>query len=137
MKSRQPFDQEDLVRDLQKAIDPLLDFFADRLKVQQREAGVPEVPGIRAKKKLLLNLESVPLLPGIPELAEQGVRVVSDMEEDMLGSRWWQFRAFNSNDFDVCVQVTLDPSSQTSGHSMVSAMSRVQTVMWRVMRRCW
>ena len=35
---------------------------------------------------------------------EQGVRVVSDMEEDMLGSRWWQFRAFNSNDFDVCVR---------------------------------
>ncbi len=40
IKSRGPFDQEPLVLGLQSALDPLLDFFADRLKVQQREAGV-------------------------------------------------------------------------------------------------
>ncbi len=51
-------------------------------------------------------------------LDEQGVRVVSDMEEDFVGARWWQFRAFNQNDFPVCVQVTLSAGSQTSGHSL-------------------
>ncbi len=49
---------------------------------------------------------------------EQGVRVVSDMEEDFAGSRWWQFRAFNQNNFPICVQVTLSPGSQTNGHSL-------------------
>ncbi len=56
---------------------------------------------------------------------DHGVRVVSDMEEDVLGSRWWQFRAFNSNDFPACVQVTLDQNSQTSGHSM-GAVHRIE-----------
>lgn len=48
----------------------------------------------------------------------QGVRVFSDLEEDMLGSRWWQFRALNLNNYPVCVQVALLPNAQTSGHSM-------------------
>jgi glycyl-tRNA synthetase beta chain len=39
-KEHPAFDHEGFVKELQKAIDPLLDFFADRLKVQQREAGV-------------------------------------------------------------------------------------------------
>jgi hypothetical protein len=49
----------------------------------------------------------------------QNVRVTSDLEENgFSGNRWFQFRAFNSNDFDVCVRVTLKEGSQTSGHSM-------------------
>ena len=74
-------------------------------------------------RKWVLAAVCAPFLAGCEtfeesHLIEQGVRVVSDMEEDVFGSRWWQFMAFNSYDFDVCVQVTLDPSSQTSGHSM-------------------
>jgi len=50
---------------------------------------------------------------------EQGVRVTSELQEDLLGAnRWFQFRAYNSNDFNVCVQVTLLDGSSTSGHSM-------------------
>jgi len=40
LESRVEFDQTEFVKEVQGAIDPLLDFFADRLKVQQREAGV-------------------------------------------------------------------------------------------------
>lgn len=70
-------------------------------------------------------------LPGCETLSEptlidqtviidhEGVRVTSDLEEDFLsGNRWFQFRAFNSNDFNVCVQVTLLDGSSTSGHSL-------------------
>lgn len=49
---------------------------------------------------------------------EQGVQVNSDLEEDFFGSRWWQFRAYNSNAFPVCVQVSLKDGSYTSGHSL-------------------
>ena len=49
---------------------------------------------------------------------EQGVQVNSDLEEDFWGSRWYQFRAYNSNTFPVCVRVTLKDGSYTSGHSL-------------------
>jgi len=52
---------------------------------------------------------------------EQGIRVVSDLEEDFWGSSWFQFRAYNSNSFPVCVQVTLRDGSYTSGHSLGGA----------------
>lgn len=88
-------------------------------------------------RKLVLAALIAPLLAGCETFEEsylveqdviidgQGVRVVSDLEEDMPGSRWWQFRAFNSNDFPACVQVTLDQNSQTSGHSM-GAVHRIE-----------
>lgn len=49
---------------------------------------------------------------------ENGVQVNADLEEDFFGGQWRQFRAYNSNSFSVCVQVTLSENSQTSGHSM-------------------
>jgi hypothetical protein len=49
---------------------------------------------------------------------EQGVQVNSDLEEDFWGSRWYQFRAYNSNDFPICVRITLKDGSYTSGHSL-------------------
>lgn len=52
---------------------------------------------------------------------EQGVQVNSDLEEDFWGSRWYQFRAYNSNAFSICVQVTLKDGSYTSGHSLGAA----------------
>lgn len=81
-------------------------------------------------RKLVLAALFAPLFGGCEMLEEtyliqqdviiedNGVRVVSDMEEDFAGARWWQFRAFNQNNFPVCVQVTLSPNSQTSGHSL-------------------
>jgi hypothetical protein len=52
---------------------------------------------------------------------EQGVRVVSDLEEDFWGSSWFQFRAYNSNSFPICVRVSLEDGSYTSGHSLGGA----------------
>lgn len=52
---------------------------------------------------------------------QQGVRVTSDLEEDLFGASWFQFRAYNSNPFPVCVRVTLDGNSYTSGHSLGGA----------------
>jgi hypothetical protein len=56
---------------------------------------------------------------------EQGVRVVSDLEEDFWGSSWFQFRAYNSNSFPVCVRVSLHDGSYTSGHSL-GAVHRIE-----------
>lgn len=47
-----------------------------------------------------------------------GVQVSGDLEEDFFGSRWRQFRAYNSNAFSVCVRLALDAGAQTSGHAM-------------------
>jgi hypothetical protein len=49
-----------------------------------------------------------------------GVRVFEDLQQDMWGGEWLQYRATNLNDFAVCVQVRLNPGARTSGHSMGS-----------------
>jgi hypothetical protein len=57
---------------------------------------------------------------------EGGVQVTSDLQEDFFGERWFQFRAYNSNSFPVCVQVSLKDGSYTNGHSM-GALHRVDS----------
>lgn len=51
-------------------------------------------------------------------LEGDGVRIYEDVIRDAWGGETLQYRAFNSNDFAVCAQVTLDGNAQTSGHSM-------------------
>jgi hypothetical protein len=51
-------------------------------------------------------------------LEGEGVRIFEDLERDAWGGATLQYRASNSNDFPICVQVTLDEGAQTSGHSM-------------------
>lgn len=46
-----------------------------------------------------------------------GVEVTEYVEEDLSGSSWFQYRAFNNNDLARCVRVSI-AGGQTSGHSM-------------------
>jgi hypothetical protein len=63
-------------------------------------------------------------------IEEQNVRVTSDLEEDFFGASWFQFRAYNGNAFPVCVRVSLESNSYTSGHAMGQAylIASYQTV---------
>lgn len=54
---------------------------------------------------------------------EDGVQIQEDVEEDFGGTRWFQYSASNSNDFPVCVRVSIVPGGQTNGHSMGSVIN--------------
>lgn len=52
-------------------------------------------------------------------ISEDGIEVYYDhMIEESGGASWFQFKASNASEEAVCVTVTLDASSATSGHRM-------------------
>ena len=48
---------------------------------------------------------------------DQNLYIYSDFEEDLDGSRYWNFWAQNNNTYPICLGLTLAPNASTSGHS--------------------